>query len=341
MRAKLGALAAQFACELTGDPHIEVSTVSTLVDAAPGSISFLANPAYKEQMRTTQASAVIVTAKDVDDCPTAALVAADPYLIYARIAAFLYPPTTIRAGIHKSAVISVSASVSDSAEIAALAVIGDHAVIGPNVFVGPACVVGERCSLDAGCRLIANVTLVQDVRIGQRSIVHPGAVIGADGFGNARSESGWVKVPQVGGVRIGDDVEIGANTTIDRGAIGDTVIDNGARLDNLIQIAHNVRIGEHTAIAATVGISGSSVVGKRCMLAGRVGIAGHVTVCDDVILGGAAVVTKDIKEPGFYSAVFPVEKDRDWKRKLARFRRIGKLDERVKKLEKVIRKNDG
>jgi len=341
MRTRLGELAAQFSCGLTGDPQVEVSTVSTLNDATAGSISFLANPAYKEQLRSTRASAVVVAERDADDCPTAALIAVDPYLTYAHIAALLYPPIPVVPGVHASAVVSRSASVSDTAQIGALAVIGDDAVIGSHVFVGPGSIVGDRCRIASGCRLIANVTLVQDVRIGQRSIVHPGVVLGADGFGNARSDTGWVKVPQIGGVTIGDDVEIGANTTIDRGTIGDTVIHNGVRLDNLIQIAHNVEIGEHTAIAATVGISGSSVVGKRCMLAGRVGIAGHVSVCDDVILGAAAVVTKDIKEAGHYSAVFPVERDRDWKRKVARFRRIESLHDRVKRLEKENKNNDG
>ncbi len=341
MRAKLGELAAQFSCELTGDPQIEVSTVSTLVDAMPGSISFLANPAYKEQLRRTRASAVVVAECDADDCSTAALIAVDPYLTYARIAALLYPPTTIMPGVHASAVVSPSASVSDSAQIAALAIIGDDAVIESDVFVGPGSIVGERCRIATGCRLIANVTLVQDVRIGRRTIVHPGVVLGADGFGNARSDSGWIKVPQVGGVTIGDDVEIGANTTIDRGTIGDTIIHNGVRLDNLIQIAHNVEVGEHTAIAATVGLSGSSVVGKRCMLAGRAGLVGHVSVCDDVTLGAGAIVTKDIKEAGYYSAAFPAEKDRDWKRKVARFRSLESLHERVKKLEKENKNNDG
>jgi UDP-3-O-[3-hydroxymyristoyl] glucosamine N-acyltransferase len=166
-------------------------------------------------------------------------------------------------------------------------------------------------------------------------------VLGADGFGNAQSATGWVKVPQIGGVKIGDDVEIGANTTVDRGAIGDTVIANGVRIDNLVQIAHNVQIGEHTAFAATVGISGSVVIGKRCLFAGRAGVSGHVTICDDVIVGAAAVVTKDITEPGIYLSFFPAETDKTWKRKVARFRRIESLNDRVKQLEKAAKKNDG
>ncbi|NOX67722.1 MAG: UDP-3-O-(3-hydroxymyristoyl)glucosamine N-acyltransferase [Gammaproteobacteria bacterium] len=341
MRAKLGELAARFGCELIGDPQVEVCRVSTLSDAGPGSVSFLANAAYTSQLRTTTASVVIVTASDVDACPTAVLITDDPYLTFARIASVLYPPTPVDPGVHASAVISTSAQVAASAQISASVVVGEDAVIGEDVFVGPGCVIGDCCSLDTASRLVANVTLVQNVTVGKRTIVHPGAVLGADGFGNAKTATGWLKVPQVGGVNIGDDVEIGANTTIDRGAIGDTVIENGVRLDNLIQIAHNVRIGEHTAIAATAGISGSAIIGKRCMLAGRVGVFGHVTICDDVILGAAAVATKDITEPGFYSAHFPAEKSKNWRQKVARFRRFDKLADRLRKLEEVNKKNDG
>jgi UDP-3-O-[3-hydroxymyristoyl] glucosamine N-acyltransferase len=341
MRVSLGELAGKFGCELIGDPGVEVSSVSTLAESQAGSITFLANSAYKDQLRSTAASAVVVRAGDADDCPVAALIADDPYLTYARIATVLYPAKSFTPGAHPSAVISTSAQIADSAHIAAHVVIEDDVTIGENVFVGAGSLIGDRCQLGDESRLIANVSLVQDVTIGRRTIVHPGAVLGADGFGNAQSASGWVKVPQIGGVRIGDDVEIGANTTIDRGTIGDTVIANGVRLDNLIQIAHNVQIGEHTALAATVGISGSVIIGKRCLFAGRAGVSGHVTICDDVIVGAAAVVTKDITEPGLYSSFFAAEPDKSWKRKVARFRRIESLNDRVKQLEKAAKKNDG
>jgi len=200
-------------------------------------------------------------------------------------------------------------------------------------------VVGPRCNIGEQSRVLANSTLVQDVTIGERCIIHPGAVIGCDGFGNARSTEGWVKVPQLGGVRIGNDVEIGANTTIDRGAIDDTVIEDGVRLDNLIQIAHNVQVGAHTAMAAFSGVSGSTVIGKRCMFAGQAGIVGHITICDDVVIGGATMITKNIVESGFYTGSFPGEKDRDWKRKVARFRRMDELVKRVSDLEKKVNKN--
>lgn len=341
MRVSLGELAAKFGCELIGDPEVEVSSVSTLVDGSPGSISFLANSAYKSQLQVTSATAVVVRKSDAGHCPVCALIADDPYLTYARIAAVLYPVKSFTPGVHASAVISPSARIAESAHIAAHVVVGDDVSIGENAFVGPGSLIGDRCEIGASSRLIAKVTLVQDVSLGQRNVVHPGAVLGADGFGNAQSASGWVKVPQVGRVRIGDDVEIGANTTIDRGAIGDTVVENGVRIDNLVQIAHNVQIGEHTAMAATVGISGSVVIGKRCLFAGRAGVSGHVTICDDVIVGAAAVVTKNITEPGVYSSFFAAEKDKTWKRKVARFRRLESLNERVKQLEKAIKKNDG
>jgi UDP-3-O-[3-hydroxymyristoyl] glucosamine N-acyltransferase len=334
MQARLGDLAVRFGCDLIGDPERTVGRVATLANAGPDALTFLANPAYRSTLLTTQAGAVVLRSVDADSSPVPVLIATDPYAVYARIAAHLHPPETFAAGIHERAVVSPSASISDTAHIAANAVVGDDAEIADDVAIGPGCIVGPRCRIGRGSRLHANVTLVEDVRLGQRCIVHPGAVIGADGFGNARDDNGWIKVPQIGGVSIGDDVEIGANTTIDRGAIDDTVIENGVRLDNLIQIAHNVHIGEHTAMASLSGVSGSTVIGKRCMFAGQSGIVGHIRICDDVVIGGATMVSKDIREPGFYTGSFPAEKDREWKRKVARFRRLGDLVRRVEKLEK-------
>jgi UDP-3-O-[3-hydroxymyristoyl] glucosamine N-acyltransferase len=334
MQARLGELAVRFGCDLIGDPERTVGRVATLANAGPDALTFLANPAYRPTLLTTQAGAVVLRSVDADSSPVPVLIAADPYAVYARIASHLHPPETFAAGIHERAVVSPSARISGTAHIAANAVVGDGAEIADEVAIGPGCIVGPRCRIGRGSRLHANVTLVEDVRLGQRCIVHPGAVIGADGFGNARDDSGWIKVPQIGGVSIGDDVEIGANTTIDRGAIDDTVIENGVRLDNLIQIAHNVHIGEHTAMASLSGVSGSTVIGKRCMFAGQSGIVGHIRICDDVVIGGATMVSKDIREPGFYTGSFPAEKDREWKRKVARFRRLGDLVRRVEKLEK-------
>ncbi len=335
----LGELAAQFGCELIGDPGATVSQVATLANAGPDRLSFFANKAYREQLRNTRAAVVILRSEDVADCPVSALVADDPYLTYAMMAAELHAESAPRGGVHPSAVISESATISSSAEISANVTIGDDVVVGDGVYVAPGVVIGARCSLGKHSRILANATFVQDVVIGERCIVHPGAVLGSDGFGNARSQAGWVKVPQVGGVRVGSDVEIGANTTIDRGAIDDTVIDDGVRLDNLVQIGHNVHVGAHTAMAAFSGVSGSTVIGQRCMFAGRAGIVGHINICDDVVIGGATMITKDITEPGFYTGSFPGEIDREWKRKVARFRRLDDLIKRVAKLEKWAEKH--
>jgi UDP-3-O-[3-hydroxymyristoyl] glucosamine N-acyltransferase len=331
----LGDLAVRFGCELKGDPAAIVRRVATLANAEADALTFFANPSYRDQLRATRAGAVILASDDVEACPVATLVAGDPYAVYARAAALLHPPAAFEPGIHPSAVVAGSATIAPSAHVGATAVIGDEVTVGDYVAIGPGCFIGPRCRLGAWTRLHANVSLVEDVSVGARCIVHPGAVIGSDGFGNARDSEGWIKVPQVGGVLIGDDVEIGANTTIDRGAIDDTVIENGVRLDNLIQIAHNVRIGEHTAMASLSGVSGSTVIGRRCMFAGQAGIVGHIRICDDVVIGGATMVSKDIREPGFYSGSFPAEKGRDWKRKVARFRRLDELVRRVEKLEKA------
>jgi len=333
----LGDLAVRFGCELIGDPDVRIECVATLANAGPGHLSFYANRAYRDELRAARASAVILRPEDVVDCPVDALLADDPYLLYARIAAELHPDPGIEPGVHATAVVDTSARVSAAAEICANVTIGAEVEIGAGVYVGPGVVIGPRCRIGEHARLYANVTLVQDVAIGKRSIIHPGAVIGSDGFGNARSSGGWVKVPQLGGVRIGDDVEIGANSTIDRGAIDDTVLEDGVRIDNLVQIAHNVQVGAHTAMAAFTGISGSTVIGKRCMFAGRAGVVGHIEICDDVIVGGAAVISKDIRKPGYYTGSFPAEPDREWKRKVARFRRLEDLADRVTALEKKNR----
>jgi len=338
MPASLGELATQFGCDLVGDPEIQVDRVATLANASPQSIGFLANSAYRKQLQATNAAAVIVTESDVDNCPVAALVANDPYITYARIAGVLHPPAMHPPGIHGSAVIDESASVSDSACVAANVAIGKDCSIGDGVFVAAGCVIGDSCSIGNASQLLANATLVKNVRIGERTIIHPGAVIGSDGFGHARDESGWIKIPQIGGVQIGNDVEIGTNTSVDCGAIDDTVIEDGVRLDNLVQIGHNVRIGAHTAMIGPSAIAGSATIGKRCMISGLTGVVGHVTVCDDVIITPQAVITKDIKEPGTYSATFGAEKDKDWKRMVVRFRRLETLEKRLANLEALAGK---
>ncbi|MDH3440860.1 MAG: UDP-3-O-(3-hydroxymyristoyl)glucosamine N-acyltransferase [Gammaproteobacteria bacterium] len=330
----LGELAVQFGCELIGDPEVSVTRVATLSNAGSGDLSFFANKNYRDALLTTRAGVVVARQEDADTCPVPVLVSEDPYLTYAYIAASLHPSPLPDAGIHESATVAASANLAAGVHVSANAFIDGDVDIGENVYVGPGVVIGPGCRVGAESRLLANATLVRDVVLGARCIVHSGAVLGSDGFGNTMSESGWVKVPQVGGVCIGNDVEIGANTTVDRGAIDDTTIEDGVRIDNLVQIGHNVRVGAHTAMAACVAVSGSTSIGKRCMIGGRAGFVGHITICDDVLIGGAAVVSKDITEPGAYSGAFMAEKDRDWKRRVARFRRLGDLAERVTALEK-------
>jgi len=273
-------------------------------------------------MQSTRATAVLVAAENAADCPVAALIDPNPYLAYALIAELLHPQAPPAAGIHSSAVVAASARIAASASVGPLSVIEDDADIGERVFVGPGCVVQRGTRVGADSRLVARVNLYAGVRIGQRCIVHAGAVIGADGFGFALDAGTWVKVPQVGSVQIGDDVEIGANTTIDRGAIDDTVVEHGVKLDNQIQVGHNVTIGAHTAIAGCVGISGSTTIGQRCMIGGGVGIAGHLTIADDVVVTGCSLVSASIKQAGSYSSGMPTVETRMWRRMVAHLRRL-------------------
>lgn len=333
MPISLGELATRFGCDLDGDPDIEVDRVAALANAEPGSLSFLENPSLRKLLPATRAAAVVLRAADADDCPGAALITDNPYATYARMAALLYPAPAVKPGVHAAAFVDATARIAKSAQIDALAFVGERAIIGEHVYIGPGSVVGPDCVIGDGCRLVANVTLPRAVTIGKRGIFHPGVVIGADGFGNAMSPEGWVKVPQVGGVQIGDDVELGCNTTVDCGAIDDTVIEDGVRIDNLCMVAHNVRVGAHTAMACATAIAGSTTIGKRCLFAGQSGAVGHITICDDVTINGRGMVTKNISEPGSYASGFPSEKLRDWNRKVASFRRIDALKERVRKLE--------
>lgn len=333
MPVSLGELATQFGCELIGDPDVVVSAVASLPNATSDSLSFLSSNAFKEQLSATQAAAVILRPADAADCPVAAILHDDPYACYARMASVIHPLPSFDPGVHPSAVVDETADVAATAHLAPNVVVGERSRIGEHVYLGPGTVVGPDCVVGDHCRLLANVTLARAVRIGQRGIIHPGVVLGADGFGNAMTPEGWVKVPQVGGVRIGDDVEIGANTTVDCGAIDDTVIEDGVRIDNLCMIAHNVHIGEHTALAGMTGIAGSAKIGKRCMFAGNSGSVGHVTICDDVVVLGKAMVTKDITEPGPYSGMFSAEPAKLWAKTVARIRRLEALQKRVRKLE--------
>ena len=334
MGVSLGELAVRFGCELRGDPAVRVDRVATLANADSHSLAFLANPRYREQVATTAAGAVVLDAASAASCATAALVCDNPHATYARIAAVLHPYPTAPPGAHPSAVIAAGARIDASAHIGALSVIGEGAVIGARAFVGPQCLVEARAMLGEDVRLTAHVTVCHGVEIGARSVIQPGAVIGGDGFGFAQERGRWIKVPQTGTVRVGPDVEIGANTTIDRGAIEDTVIEEGVKLDNLIMVAHNVRIGAHSALAAGVGISGSTTIGRRCMIGGHVGIGGHLTISDDVVITGCTMVSHSVPRPGVYSGGIPLEEAHVWRRLVARFKRIDSLATRLKALER-------
>ncbi len=333
MAVSLGELATRFGCELRGNPDTLVERVGTLANADSQSVAFLSESRNKRELSATRAAVVVLESAAADACPTAALVCQNPRATFARITELLHPFPTPPPGIHPSAIVSPLARVDPTAFIGALTSIGDRAVIGARVYVGPRCVVEQDVTVGEDVRLVAAVTLCYGVTIGARTVIQPGAVIGGDGFGFAPEQGKWVKVPQVGSVRIGPDVEIGSNTTIDRGAIEDTVVEEGVKLDNQIQLGHNVRIGAHTVIAGCTGISGSTVVGKHCIIGGACGIAGHITIGDGVIITGFGMVSRSLPGPGVYSSGLPITESKVWRRQVARVRNLESLFDRVKKLE--------
>lgn len=318
---------------LHGDGACAILGVATLQHARPGTISFLANPKYRRYLATTRASAVILGAEALPACPVSALVTGNPYATYARIVGILYPESLRPPGIAASATVERGAAVGAGVSIAANCLVEAGAALEDGVSLGPGCVVGRGTRIGEGTRLLANVTVCHNVLIGTRVLVHPGAVIGSDGFGIAKEDGRWIKVPQLGGVRIGDDVEIGANTTIDRGAIDDTVIEDGVKLDNQVQVAHNVHIGAHTAIAGCVGIAGSARIGRHCTVGGAAVILGHLELVDDVHITALSLVTKSISEPGIYSSGTPLQPNQQWHRNFARFRQLDDMARRLNELE--------
>ncbi len=323
--------------QVVGDPEYRIRAVGTLTQAGPEQLSFLANNKYRKFLATTRAGAVIVTAGAETDANTNLIVVEDAYVAYARAATLMYPLPKAEAGIHPSAWLHPDARVADNVSIAAQVTVEQGAVIAEGVSIGPGSVVEANVSVGRDSVIKANVTLCREVQIGERVVIHPGVVIGADGFGIANDQGRWIKVPQIGRVVIGDDVEIGANTTIDRGAIDDTVIGQGVKLDNQIQIGHNVTIGEHTVIAGCVGIAGSAHIGSYCAIGGGTGIAGHIEIVDGVQLTGMSMVTKSITEAGVYSSGIPIEPARQWHKNVIRYRQMDKLFERVTLLEKRLK----
>ncbi len=332
----LGQLAEALGATLKGPEALQITGLATLQEAGPGQLSFLANPQYRKYLDNCQAGAVLLKAADAENFAGNALIVADPYQAYARISHLFDPKPKAVAGIHPSAVVAEDAQVDASASIGAFAVIESGARIGADVSIGAHCFIGARCVVGEGGWLAPRVTLYHDVTIGKRVVIQSGAVIGGEGFGFANEKGIWRKIAQIGGVTIGDDVEIGVNTAVDRGALSDTRIGDGVKLDNQIQIAHNVQIGDHTAMAACVGISGSTRIGKHCMLAGGVGLVGHIDICDNVFVSGMTMVTRSITEPGSYSSGTAMQPLADWRKSAARIRQLDDMAKRLQQLEKRV-----
>jgi UDP-3-O-[3-hydroxymyristoyl] glucosamine N-acyltransferase len=334
MTKTIGQLATDLGLKISGDPKTPVSGVATLRNATGDQLSFLANPKYRQYLQQTRAAAVILSEDLVDSCPVAALISADPYTDYARAAGHFDRSRQFDPGVHPTAVVADDVQLGEGVAIGPHAVIEEGCRIGEHCHIGSGTIVGRECRIGSGSFLAARVTLCSDVRLGQRVIIHPGAVIGADGFGIAMGDDGWIKVPQLGGVSIGDDCEIGANTTIDRGALDDTVLENDVRLDNLVQIAHNVHIGAHTAMAGCAAAAGSARIGRYCLIGGGAGILGHLEVADRVTITARTLVTHSIKEPGEYSSGTPMQEKRNWLKNTVRLRQLDALVRRVSRLEK-------
>lgn len=338
---RLTHLAAAVNGQLHGDHGQRVMAVAPLARARGQEIAFLSDQRLLPLLEQTQAGAVILRAEHYPKCPTAAIAVADPQLAFARIAALLHPPAPAVPGVHPSSSVADDARIDPSASVGPLCVIEPGARIQARAVLGPQCVIGAGVEIGPDTRLVARVTILAAAHIGARCLFHPGSVVGSDGFGYARDGVQWVRIPQLGSVSIEDDVEIGANTTIDRGALDDTVIRRGVKLDNQIQVAHNVEIGEDTAMAGCVGISGSTRIGARCTVGGGAGFAGHLEIADDVHIAGMAMVTKSLGAAGAYGSGLPVEPQGKWRRSVARVRQLEALTERVRALESKLHNNKG
>ncbi len=332
----LGQLAEFLGATLRGPADKQITGLATLQEAGPDQVSFLANPQYRKFLATTQAAAVLLKPTDAEGYAADALLVPDPYLAYARISHLFDPKPKAAVGVHPTAVVAADAFVDPAASVGAYAVIESGAHIAAGVTIGAHCFIGARSVIAEGGWLAPRVTLYHDVRIGQRVVIQSGAVLGGEGFGFANEKGVWQKIAQIGGVTIGDDVEIGVNTAIDRGAMDDTRIGNGVKLDNQIQIAHNVQVGDHTAMAACVGISGSAKIGKHCMLAGGVGLVGHIEICDGVFVTGMTMVTRSITEPGSYSSGTAMQPAAEWRKSAARMRHLDDMARRLQHLEKIV-----
>lgn len=331
----LAEIAARLGGDVLGDAETRIARVATLASAGAGDIAFLTNRKYRAQLQTTRAAAVILAPTAADAFAGPRIIAANPYAYYARVATLLNPPPAGQAGVHATAV--VASPVPASATVGPHVCIGAGVTLGEGVVIQAGCVVGDGVSIGAGSILYPNVTIYHGCRVGERAILHSGAVIGGDGFGFAPDGKLWIKIPQTGGVVIGDDVEIGANTTVDRGALDDTVIGDGCKIDNLVQIAHNCNIGPHTVLAGCTGIAGSVTLGEHCIVGGAGMISGHVTLAPGTTISGGSLVMKSISQPGLYTSVFPLDSHDEWVRNAAHIRRLSHLAERVSELEKKLK----
>ena len=334
---RLDEIVARLGGVVHGDGSLLVSQVGSLVSAGAGQIAFLAHPKYRALLQRTKAAAVIVPPQFAADSELPRIVHPNAYAYYARVAALLNPPARRRPGVQPGAV--VHSPLPPSASVGENVVVGERVSLGENVTLHPGCVIGDGVTIGDDSLLYANVVIYHDCVIGRRAIIHSGAVIGADGFGFAKEGERWIKIPQIGRVVIGDDVEIGANTSIDRGALDDTLIGDGVKLDNQIQIAHNCSIGEHVAMAGCVGIAGSTRIGRRCTIGGAGMISGHLELGDDVHVSGGTLVGKSLHRPGQYTGVFPLDDHAQWLQNAAQLRRLAKLAERVGELEKKLAAN--
>jgi UDP-3-O-[3-hydroxymyristoyl] glucosamine N-acyltransferase len=333
MTFTLGEIARHLEAELYGDPGCRIHAINTLQKAVSGEISFFSNRRYTAQLKSTSASAVILGREDRELCPAFSLVVENPYLGYARAARLLSPEQKHQPGTDASAHIHPSAGINPSACIGPNVTVGANTTVADNVSVGAGCVIGDNVAIAAGSKLYAGVVIYDGVKIGERAILHSGVVIGADGFGIANDKGKWVKIPQIGSVVIGNDVEIGANTTVDRGALDDTVIEDGVKIDNQVQIGHNVHIGEHTAIAGCVAIAGSTRIGKRCIIGGACGISGHIEITDDVTLMGMTGVANSIREAGVYASAIPAMDVKLWRKNAVTFKQLHTFISRIRKIE--------
>lgn len=334
MSLTIAQLAADLSLDVQGSGDSELSHVASLHRASVGSLSFLSNPKFLPQLAATKATAVIIRQEHAADCPCNALISKNPYLSYALAAQRIHPLSDAIPGIAPSAVVGENSQIASSAMIGPQVVIGNNVIVCERVIIGAGSVIGDEVTIGDDSRIDARVVLYRTVQLGKRCRIASGAVLGSDGFGFANNAGEWVKIPQVGSVTLGDDVDIGANTTIDRGAIDDTIVGNGVIIDNLVQIAHNVSIGDHTAIAGCAGVAGSTKIGKYCSIGGSANIVGHKSIADHTTITAQTFVTRSIKTAGVYSSGVPMQENSIWRKNFARFKQLNEFSKRLRKLEK-------